>query len=82
MTAPMTLAEFQAHMASQLEVEPAFLATEADLRTELGLDSIQLLVLLMALEDLGVELPGALLPHILTLSDAHAYYVNHQGHQP
>jgi acyl carrier protein len=51
------------------------------LRDDLGLDSIQMFLLLVAAEDLGVMFPEQLLPQLRTLADAHHYYVQHLGHR-
>ncbi|MGQ0826604.1 MAG: acyl carrier protein [Actinomycetota bacterium] len=80
MTAPLTLAEFQAHAAAALGIESSALAADADLRDAIGLDSIQMFLLLVAAEDLGVMFPEQLLPQIRTLADAHHYYLQHLGH--
>ncbi|GIU89091.1 MAG: hypothetical protein KatS3mg010_0190 [Acidimicrobiia bacterium] len=82
MSTPLTIDEFRAHAAAALGIDPAELPVEADLRTDLGLDSIQMFLLLIAAEDLGVMFPEALLPQLRTLADAHHYYVQHLGHRP
>jgi acyl carrier protein len=75
-TAPMTLEEFCGYLARRLDLEPGALTPDVDIRTGLGLDSIQMYILLIAIEDLGVQVPEALMPHILTLRDAFAQYQN------
>ncbi|GIU91014.1 MAG: hypothetical protein KatS3mg010_2113 [Acidimicrobiia bacterium] len=82
MSTPLTIDEFRAHAAAALGIDPAELPVEADLRADLGLDSIQMFLLLIAAEDLGVTFPEALLPQLRTLADAHHYYVQHLAHRP
>ena len=77
----LTLDEFQQHAAGALGIEAAALPPNADLRDDLALDSIQMFLLLVAAEDLGVMFPEQLLPQLRTLADAHHYYVQHLGHR-
>lgn len=84
MTSPatMTLEEFQAYMADRVGRSPAELAVDADLRTEIELDSLEMFFLLVAVEDLGVRVPEELMPHIRTLSDAYHQLITTSGHRP
>jgi RimJ/RimL family protein N-acetyltransferase/acyl carrier protein len=81
-TPVLTLDEFCAYLADQLGLDPAALDPDADVRTELGLESIQMFAMLIAVEDLGVSVPDELMPHILTLRDAFAQYENSLAHRP
>jgi acyl carrier protein len=86
MTAPpgdrvMTADEFRAYLAVELRVPVEQLADGATFAGDLGFDSIQMFELLLAVEDLGVELPEALLPHIEAVADAFHYYETQQGHR-
>jgi acyl carrier protein len=82
MAAVMTLEAFRTYLAGRLDLDPGGLDPDADVRTALGLDSIQMFILLIALEDLGVTIPDGLMPHIVTLRDAYAQYQNSVAHRP
>ena len=78
--APTSLHAFCKYLSDQLGIE--LLDPDADIRTDLGLESIQMFALLIAVEDLGVTVPDELMPHILTLRDAYAHYESSLGHRP
>jgi len=75
MTAPVTLPEFTAHIATTLGLDAADVRTDVDFRAELHLDSIQMFLLLVAIEDLGVVVPEQLYGHLTTVEDAYHQYV-------
>ncbi len=82
-TAPvLTFDEFRAELARETGVAPDRVTPDADLRRDLQLDSIQMFLLLVAVEDLGVTFPEEMLPHILTVGDAYNHYVTASGHLP
>lgn len=72
--------EFRAHVASELQIDPAVLGEQARFHDDLEFDSIQMFLMLIAVEDLGVELPEDLLPHLVTVGDAFHYYVTKSQH--
>jgi acyl carrier protein len=79
-TAPLTLPEFTAHIASTLGVDPGDLRSDVDLRAELQLDSIQMFLLLVAIEDLGIVVPEQLYGQLRTVEDAYHHYVTVSQH--
>ena len=82
MAASMTLDEFRSYVASELGRDPASIAPEANLRDEVGLDSVEMFLLLIAVEDLGARFPEDLMPHIVTLGDAYHHLLTSSGHRP
>jgi len=76
----MTFEAFQAYLGGELELDPALLRPEATFREELDFDSVRLFELLIAVEDLGIELQEELFEHILTVDDAYHYYVTKAEH--
>jgi acyl carrier protein len=77
----MTREEFRAYLAAQLDRDPESLPFDADLRHDTGLDSIEMFLLVVAVEDLGVFFPEELLAHVVTLDDAYHQFVTHAGHR-
>ncbi len=77
----MTMEEFRIYIAGHLDRPPESVAVDAPLRTEVGLDSIEMFFLVIAVEDLGVAFPDQLLAHVVTLEDAYHHYVTGSGHQ-
>jgi len=82
MSEPITLEQFTAHLGGALGLDPSTLPTDANLRAELGLDSIQLFLLLVAIEDLGVTVPEQLFGHLVSIEDAYHHYVTASQHGP
>jgi acyl carrier protein len=80
MSDALTLEQFTAHLARALALDPEAISTDADLRAELGLDSIQLFLLLVAIEDLGVTVPEQLFGQLVTIEDAYHHYRTVAGH--
>ena len=80
MTAPLTLPEFTAHIATTLGVDVGNLRTDGDLRADLQLDSIQMFLLLVAIEDLGVVVPEQLYGQLVSIEDAYHHYVTVTRH--
>jgi hypothetical protein len=72
----LSLEEFCDYLAGKLGRPAGSLAPDADIRADLQLDSLEMFILL-----LGVDVPEALLPHVLTLQDAFAQYMNTAGRQ-
>jgi acyl carrier protein len=70
----LTFEAFQAMLSELLNVEASRITPEAYLVTDLGLDSIRLVELLLRLEALGVELSPELAWRIQTVADAYHYY--------
>ena len=83
MTAPaMTIEEFRAYLAAQIRREPETIPFDRPLRTDADLDSIEMFLMVVAVEDLGVRFPEELLAHVVTLEDAYHHYVTQAGHHP
>jgi len=65
---------FQAMLAELLKVDMARLRPEAYFITDLGVDSLRLVEILLRLEELGVEISPDLAWEIQTVGDAYEYY--------
>jgi acyl carrier protein len=58
-------------LVGRLKVEPETIKPEADLFEDLGLDSIDLMTAVMAIEEqFGIEVPDSDLENVKTLGDA------------
>jgi acyl carrier protein len=77
----MTFDEFAGEVARELGLERETLSAEADLRNELGFDSLQMYLLVLTVEDLGATFPEELIRHVITLGDAYHHYVTASGHR-
>ena len=71
---PLSFEAFQAMLADLLNVDVAQVTPEAYFITDLGLDSIRMLEILLCLEEMGVELSLELAWRIQTVGDAYRYY--------
>ena len=64
----------QAILARQLRVDPAIVTPEAQIKKDLGADSLDILQLLMRLEDqYGITIPDKALATFKTVGDVVAY---------
>ena len=64
----------QAILARQLRVDPAIVTPEAQIKKDLGADSLDILQLLMRLEDqYGITIPDKALATFNTVGDVVAY---------
>jgi acyl carrier protein len=81
MTVPMPFDDFACEVARELGIDRAALTAAANLRTDLGFDSLQMYLLILTIEDLGANVPEELIPHVLTLGDAYHHYVTATGHK-
>jgi len=77
---PIPFEAFQSMLAEMLQVAPGRIVPEAYFVTDLGVDSIRMLKLLLQLEKLGVELRLELATRIQTVGDAYDYYRQELGH--
>lgn len=73
-TEPLSFAAFQAMIADLLGVEAARLKPEAYFITDIGVDSIRLVEILLRLEEMGLPVSPDLAWRIQTVGDAYAYY--------
>ncbi len=65
---------FQAVLADLLHAEPAQLRADACLVTDLGVDSLRMVEILLRLEELGLEISPDAVWEIETVADAYDYY--------
>ncbi len=77
-----SIEEFRAYLAAQIDRDPATIPLDAPLRTDAGLDSIEMFLLVIAVEDLGVRFPEEMLAQVVTLEDAYHHFVTQRGHRP
>ena len=64
----------QANLARQLRVDPAIVTLEAQIKKDLGADSLDILQLLMRIEDqYGITIPDKALATFKTVGDVVAY---------
>jgi acyl carrier protein len=71
---PLSFAAFQSLVADLLHLNPAQLTPDAYFITDLGVDSIRMVEILLRLEQLGIELTPDLAWRIQTVGDAYRYY--------
>ncbi len=71
---PLSFEDFQAMLAGLLKVDVAQLTPEAYFVTDLGVDSLRMVEVLLRLEEMGVELSLELAWRIQTVGDAYRYY--------
>jgi acyl carrier protein len=70
---PLTFESFQALLADLLHIEPALLRPDAYFITDLNVDSLSLLGLLLNLERMGVRSSLESVWRMQTVGDAYAY---------
>ena len=78
-TPPLTFEAFQALVAEILHVEATQVVPEAYFVTDLGVDSIRMVEVLLQLESIGLELSPGLAWSIQTVGDAYQYYQEQAG---
>ena len=71
---PLSFAGFQSVLADLLHLDVAQIKPEAYFITDLGVDSIRMVEVLLRLEELGVEVTLDLAWRIQTVEDAYLYY--------
>ena len=76
----LTKDEFRAYVAGEMGREPTTIPFDATLRDDVGLDSIEMFLLLIAIEDLGVWFPEEMLAQVVTLDDAYHHFATQSGH--
>ncbi len=76
---PLTFEQFQLLVAKTLQVEAAQVKPEAYFVTDLGVDSIRMLEVLLRLEAQGLPLSPELAWRIQTVGDAYRYYQQQAG---
>jgi acyl carrier protein len=76
---PLTFEQFQTLMAEILHVEVAQVKPEAYFVTDLGVDSVRLVEMMLRLETLGLELSPDLVWRIQTVGEAYQYYQQQAG---
>jgi acyl carrier protein len=73
----MSFDEFKAVLAEVLQVNPTRLLPEAYFITDLAVDSIRMVELLLRIEEIGLTIPPEAAWEIQTVSDAYDYYLKH-----
>ena len=73
-TEPLTFEEFQNLVADILNIQSSQVTPDAYFVTDLGVDSIRMIEVLLRLEALGMLLTPDLAWRIQTVSDAYQYY--------
>ena len=76
---PLTFEQFQILMAEVLHVEVAQVKPEAYFVTDLGVDSVRLVEVMLRLEALGLEISSDLVWRIQTVGEAYQYYQEQAG---
>jgi acyl carrier protein len=71
---PLSFEDFRAMLADLLNVDLVQLTPEAYFITDLGVDSIRMVQMLLRLEEMGIELSLELAWQIQTVGDAYHYY--------
>ena len=71
---PLSFEAFQAMLANLLKVDVAQVTPEAYFITDLGVDSIRMVQMLLRLEEMGIELSLESAWQIQTVGDAYRYY--------
>ena len=69
--------EFKQILSEVLMVSPERLAPEAYFITDLAVDSIRMVELLLRVEELGLQIPPEAAWEIQTVGDAYNYYLQH-----
>lgn len=70
----------QAHLADELDVEPALIGEDTHFKDDLGADSLDLYTLVQELEDTyGVQISDEQANEILTVGQAVDFVVAHSG---
>ena len=76
---PLSFEAFQAVLADLLYAEVAQLQRDACLVTDLGVDSLRMVEILLRLEELGLEISPDAIWEIETVGDAYHYYREHRA---
>jgi acyl carrier protein len=74
---PLSFDQFTAVLAEVLMVDPAKLVPEAYFITDLAVDSIRMVELLLRIEEMGFKIPPDAAWEIQTVGDAYDFYLKH-----
>ena len=66
---------FATYLADGLDLDPDALAPDARFDDDLGLDSFDMVELLVRVEELGVHLPEEVVMQVQTVGDLHRHYL-------
>ncbi len=80
--APMSFEQFRALVADILEVDAVKVTPEAYFVTDLGVDSVKLVEVVLQLQAMGLELTPDLVWRIQTVGDAYRYYQEQARRDP
>jgi acyl carrier protein len=72
----LSFEEFKQILAEELLVSVDKLVPEASFISDLAVDSIRLVEMILRLEELGVKIPAEMAWQIQTVGDAYEYFVN------
>jgi acyl carrier protein len=81
MSTVISIEEFRRVVAAEVGRDPESIPYQASLRGDVGLDSVEMFLLLIAVEDLGVFFPEEMLAHVVTIEDAYHHFVTQSGHR-
>lgn len=73
----LSLDEFQLEVARVLKVAPASITPDTNFITDIGLDSLRLLQVILEMEKMGVRVSIADAWGIQTVGEAYQYYQDH-----
>jgi acyl carrier protein len=74
---PLSFDQFTAILAEVLMVDPVKLVPEAYFITDLAVDSIRMVELLLRIEEMGFKIPPDAAWEIQTVGDAYDFYLKH-----
>ncbi len=75
---PLSFAGFQEMLAQVLQIAEDRLQPDAYFITDLGVDSLRLVEIMLRLEGLGLDISPDLIWEIQTVGDAYRYYQRHR----
>lgn len=71
---PITFEQFRRLLAEELQIDESRITPEASFLTDLMVDSIQLVEMMLSLEEKGVEIPMEAAWDVVTVEDAYQVY--------
>lgn len=74
---PISFEEFKRLLAEELQIEEGKIVPEASFVTDLLVDSIKLVELMLRLEEKGIEIPMEAAWDVQTVGDAYRVYKEH-----
>jgi len=74
---PVTFEEFRRLLADELQIEETRLTPEASFLTDLMVDSLKMVEMMMHMEEKGIHIPLEAAWDVRTVNDAYRVYVEH-----